>query len=227
MPSARQARSIVPSRPLQPGDKPKLVSDNDHVSYNEHGRIVQVNPGPCPNFRQSAGKVVQKAGCCLARTLLDRSASGHRHRKASRVTRTFEQPQAVVSEQLVQTRIDRFGQRIKSLRQDRGLTVRDLAARCGVAASTISKVENARMSPTYDIILRLALGLGAQMEALFVDEATSMRSGRRSVTRAGAGARVKAQHYDYEMLSADVSNKRFHPIVATIGMGESLSLIHI
>ncbi|SHJ13591.1 transcriptional regulator, XRE family with cupin sensor [Aureimonas altamirensis DSM 21988] len=139
------------------------------------------------------------------------------------MTRTFEQPQAVVSEQLVQTRIDRFGQRIKSLRQDRGLTVRDLAARCGVAASTISKVENARMSPTYDIILRLALGLGAQMEALFVDEATSMRSGRRSVTRAGAGARVKAQHYDYEMLSADVSNKRFHPIVATIGIGESIS----
>ncbi|WP_285295043.1 helix-turn-helix domain-containing protein [Aureimonas altamirensis] len=139
------------------------------------------------------------------------------------MTHTFEPPQPVVSAQLVQTRIDRFGQRIKSLRKDRGLTVRDLAARCGVAASTISKVENARMSPTYDIILRLALGLGAEMETLFVDEATSMRSGRRSVTRAGGGARIEAQHYDYEMLSADVSNKRFHPIVATIGMGESIS----
>nr|WP_285292261.1 XRE family transcriptional regulator [Aureimonas altamirensis] len=144
-------------------------------------------------------------------------------RKASSVTPTSEPHEAVVSAHLVQTRIDRFGQRIKSLRRDRGLTVRDLAARCGVAASTISKVENARMSPTYDIILRLALGLGVEMEALFVDEATGMRSGRRSVTRAGGGARVRAQHYDYEMLSADVSNKRFHPIVATIGKGETIS----
>lgn len=139
------------------------------------------------------------------------------------MTHTFEPKQAIVSALEVQTRIDRFGQRIKSLRRDRGLTVRDLAARCGVAASTISKVENARMSPTYDIILRLAIGLGADMEALFVDEATSMGSGRRSVTRAGGGARVTAQHYDYEMLSADVSNKRFHPIVASIGVGESIS----
>lgn len=96
------------------------------------------------------------------------------------------------------------------------MTIRDLAERSGTASSTISKVENAHMSPTYDNILRLAAGLGVNVETLFNDDATAMHAGRRGVTRAGDGAPVKARRYIYEMLCSDISNKMFVPIIATI-----------
>jgi DNA-binding XRE family transcriptional regulator len=49
-----------------------------------------------------------------------------------------------------------FGMRLRRLRQAAGLTLKDLAERAGLAISTISKIENDRMSPTYDVLLRLA-----------------------------------------------------------------------
>ena len=125
----------------------------------------------------------------------------------------------------IRQRIKGFGPRIKSLRQDRNLTVRDLAARCGLASSTISKIENDRMSPTYDSIVRLAAGLDMGPETLIDERASQMGAGRRSVTRAGEGIPVRTERYDYELLSADISSKHFFPIVATIPPGPATDQI--
>lgn len=128
-----------------------------------------------------------------------------------------QSPQAVFRlEEHVRRRMTDFGRHVRKLRTDRALTIRDLAARSGMASSTISKVENALMSPTYDNILRLAAGLDINVEMLFNEAATAMHAGRRSVTRAGEGVVVRARNYRYEMLSTDISNKKFVPIVATL-----------
>lgn len=116
----------------------------------------------------------------------------------------------------VRSRAADFGHRIRKLRLDRQMTIRDLAKRSGTASSTISKVENAQMSPTYDNILRLAVGLGVTVETLFNHDATAMHAGRRSITRAGEGARVRGRRYSYDMLCSDIANKMFVPIIATI-----------
>ena len=59
-----------------------------------------------------------------------------------------------------------FGPRLRRLRQGAGLTLKQLAERASLASSTISKIENDRMSPTYDVLLRLAGGLGIDLSSL-------------------------------------------------------------
>ena len=109
-----------------------------------------------------------------------------------------------------------FGQRIKQLRLERGLTLQQLAVKSGLATSTISKIEQSQLSPTYENILRLANGLEVDVAALFNPSPARMMSGRRSVTRAGQGDRLNSPQYDYEMLCADLSNKQFIPLLTTL-----------
>jgi transcriptional regulator with XRE-family HTH domain len=109
-----------------------------------------------------------------------------------------------------------FGGRIRAFRTGRGLTLQKLSDACGLAASTISKVEQNQISPTYENILRLADGLGVDVAELFSKGQSRMTSGRRSITRAGQGARLTTSQYGYEMLCADLSGKQFIPLLTTL-----------
>lgn len=97
-----------------------------------------------------------------------------------------------------------------------GLTLKELGMRAGIGFSTISKVEKGTMSPTYENILRLAQGLGIDVELLFTHETTDVGTGRRSVTAARGGVPQKTPAYIYEMLHTDLRNKKLIPIFATI-----------
>lgn len=56
---------------------------------------------------------------------------------------------------------------VRTLRLRAGLTLNELSRQAEVAASTISKIESGQLSPGYDIILRLADGLGVDVAELF------------------------------------------------------------
>lgn len=109
-----------------------------------------------------------------------------------------------------------FGARIKHFRTSLGLTMQQLAERAGLAVSTISKVEQGHLSPTYENILRLAEGLDVDVAELFNASPFRMTSGRRSVTRAGQGDRLNSEQYDYQMLCADLSRKQFIPLLTRL-----------
>lgn len=111
---------------------------------------------------------------------------------------------------------DGFGARIRHLRKDAGLTLRELSGRCGLAPSTISKVEQNQISPTYENILRLADGLGLEVAQLFIKGRNGSATGRRSVTRAGSGLTLATAQYDYELLCTDLTHKHFTPLLATV-----------
>lgn len=105
---------------------------------------------------------------------------------------------------------------VKALRTRSGLTLTELAERAELAISTISKIETGQLSPGYETIQRLAIGLDVDVAELFRPRVESISSGRRGVTRKGQGVRHRSKHYEYEALAADVSNKQFLPLVATI-----------
>jgi transcriptional regulator with XRE-family HTH domain len=109
-----------------------------------------------------------------------------------------------------------LGPALRQLRRAGGFTLQELSQRTGLASSTLSKIENNLISPTYDSILRLADGLQIDVAQLFDPGSIQMSLGRRSVTRDGRGASYKTDQYDYEMLCTDLSQKKFFPIVATI-----------
>ena len=109
-----------------------------------------------------------------------------------------------------------FGGRVRMLRRAQQLTLQQLSERSGLAISTLSKIENGQMSPTYERLLRLADGLRIDVAQLFSQAPRAMTSGRRSVTRHGQGAKLRSAQYEYEMLSADLSHKAFIPLVTSL-----------
>lgn len=121
-----------------------------------------------------------------------------------------------------------FGDIVRRLRQAGGLKLQELADRSGLALSTISKIENGLISPTYDTILRLADGLRVDTAELFRDRPDGQANGRRSITRRSEGLRRSTDQYDYEMLCADVANKPFTPLLTTLrahSIGEFPALV--
>lgn len=105
---------------------------------------------------------------------------------------------------------------LRRLRRQAGLTLQELGDRCGLASSTLSKIENGQMSPTYDTMLRVAGGLGLDMAELFTGGSPNDVGGRRTVTRRGQGVTRGTAQYSYEMLAAELSGKQFIPLLTTI-----------
>ncbi|WP_376961906.1 XRE family transcriptional regulator [Azospirillum sp. A26] len=105
---------------------------------------------------------------------------------------------------------------LKRLRAASRLTLQQLSERSGVSISTLSKIENGQLSPTYEKIAALASGLGVEVGELFGQNPKPTPLGRRSVTRAGDGAVHETDQYRYEAVNADLPGKRFVPLVTTI-----------
>ena len=114
----------------------------------------------------------------------------------------------------------RLGAALRALRKQKDWTLAEVSRRTGFSVPTLSKVENDRLSLSYDKLIRLSEGLGVDISQLFspVNGAASLPSitGRRSVNRAGDGELVSTHNYDYRYLSTDVTHKKFVPILTVL-----------
>ena len=63
--------------------------------------------------------------------------------------------------------------RLRSWRDEAGLTLQQLAERCGVATSTIQKIETRQMVPTIGVLLKIAEGLGKRASEFVRSEGSS------------------------------------------------------
>lgn len=52
-----------------------------------------------------------------------------------------------------------FGGRLKALREEAGLTQQQLADRLGIAATTITRLENGGRTPSWETVIRIAEAL--------------------------------------------------------------------
>lgn len=114
-----------------------------------------------------------------------------------------------------------LGQCLKAARQARGLTLKQVAERTGMALSTLSKVENGLMSLTYDKLLQLTSGLKMEIAELFNPAVAASAQGRpvtarRSISRAGQGQLITTKFYTYTYQCTDLIGKRMVPIVAEV-----------
>jgi transcriptional regulator with XRE-family HTH domain len=114
-----------------------------------------------------------------------------------------------------------LGQSLKATRQARGLTLKQVAERTGLALSTLSKVENGLMSLTYDKLLQLTAGLKMDIAELFNGAANRLErdrpvTARRSISRAGQGHVINTKFYTYIYQCMDLIGKRMVPILAEV-----------
>ncbi|TCP41003.1 helix-turn-helix domain-containing protein [Rhodovulum marinum] len=104
-----------------------------------------------------------------------------------------------------------LGQRVRELRTARGWTLEQAAQRAGLARSTLSKIENDQMSPTYDALKKLATGLGVSVPQLFTPMRGPRAGGRMAVTRTGEGAAHATATYEHELMAGALARKRMLP----------------
>ncbi len=111
---------------------------------------------------------------------------------------------------------DTLAKKLKLLRHQSGLTLKQLSERCGISVSTLSKIENSQLSPTYEKIAALARGLSVEVGELFCSQTHAAPLGRRSISLNGAGITHITRQYDYTLLHGELENKRVIPLVATL-----------
>lgn len=123
------------------------------------------------------------------------------------------------------TSVAAIGSRVRALREAGGLSLRDLAERCGVSAPMLSQVERGETSPTLQVAARIAHGLDLRLSQLLrLDE-----DGAVTIVRAGERRKGPAtvRGHRYEVLTpplpgqrAEVSRHVLAPGAATGGAGD-------
>jgi transcriptional regulator with XRE-family HTH domain len=112
-----------------------------------------------------------------------------------------------------------LGRRVRELRNKNGWSLKDVSARSGISYSTLSKVENNKLSLTYDKLILLSRGLGVDMRVLFDaalvpdDSAAPWVSARRSVSRHLQGDDIETPAYRLSFLFEELSHKRMEPLI--------------
>ena len=112
------------------------------------------------------------------------------------------------------------GAALKALRRKHGWTLAEVSKRTGLPVSTLSKIENDRMSPTFDKLARISTGLQIDIATLFGGDAGAdaqpAATARRCIVRAGEGKAIETKNYSHLYPAWDLLNKRIIPIVAEL-----------
>ncbi|OXX39544.1 MULTISPECIES: helix-turn-helix domain-containing protein [unclassified Vibrio] len=110
----------------------------------------------------------------------------------------------------------KLGQRIKEIRSKLGITLEEASQRTGLARSTLSKIENEQISPTYQAMQKLAHGLQIDMPQLFEPPKKIVATGRRDISRIGQGKPHPTPTYEHELLATQLSNKKMMPFKSRV-----------
>lgn len=108
---------------------------------------------------------------------------------------------------------------LRQIRSERNMTLAQVSERVGLPVSTLSKVETGKMSLSYEKLMKISRGLDIDITRLFQKEApepASRFSGRRSITRASEGPRIRTSTYGYVYPAADLLRKSLNPMVIDV-----------
>ncbi|MEM0976566.1 MAG: XRE family transcriptional regulator [Pseudomonadota bacterium] len=104
-----------------------------------------------------------------------------------------------------------LGMRVRQLRKERNWTLEQAAQEAGLARSTLSKIENDQMSPTFDAVKKLADGLGISVPQLFTPPKSEQVMARLSVTKQGTGREHVTATYEHDLLAPELKAKAMLP----------------
>jgi transcriptional regulator with XRE-family HTH domain len=114
----------------------------------------------------------------------------------------------------------RPGAALKALRRQHGWTLAEVSQRTGLPTSTLSKIENDKVSLSFDKLARLSTGLQIDIASLFRgangEDAQLGINGRRSIVRSGEGKSIETKNYSHLYPAWELLNKKIIPIVAEL-----------
>ena len=114
----------------------------------------------------------------------------------------------------------RIGERIKMIREDKGIELEELSQMTGLSPSVLLQIENHMESPSLGMFLKLSRALGVPLSAFFGEEGgedfTIVRKDeRRQVARYGSED-GSFYGYTYESLGYGMPERNMEPFIVTI-----------
>ncbi|UYF98392.1 MULTISPECIES: helix-turn-helix domain-containing protein [unclassified Halomonas] len=111
----------------------------------------------------------------------------------------------------------RLGARLKEIRLANTWTLEDVSRRTGIARSTLSKIENDQVSPTFSVVQKLTSGLAIDLPQLFTPpKREHYTMGRRDLTPKGKGQLHPTPTYEHELLGHQLAQKRMIPFKTVV-----------
>jgi len=94
-------------------------------------------------------------------------------------------PEVAAAQRRLQPKLD-LARQVLHLRLENGWTQKELAERAGTKQANISRLENAKLNPSVEMLQRVAYALGAELEVSFVlgDKAHPAPAGQAQVAPA-------------------------------------------
>ena len=114
----------------------------------------------------------------------------------------------------------RIGEKIRELREKKGLSLQDMANRTGYTSALLSQVENHLISPPLGALIKIAKALEVKVGTFFGEEpresyAIVRRDERKHISRYASKEGV-SYGYAYESLGFDKKDRQMEPFLVTL-----------
>ena len=121
--------------------------------------------------------------------------------------------------------LNRIGEKIRSLRVERDLSMEDVAEKSGISVAALTNMEKMELLPPLGHIVSLAKVFQVTVGDLFGDSGDSpfsiVRSDDRTRVNRFGSAETKACGYTYEGLGQQKRNRQMEPFLVTLNPAES------
>jgi transcriptional regulator with XRE-family HTH domain len=104
-----------------------------------------------------------------------------------------------------------IGIQLKAIRTKNKLTLEEASKLTKLARSTLSKIENEQISPTFTVMQKFAFGFNIELAQLFTKPRFLQALGRRDLTLCDTGKSIVTSTYEHELLATQFSNKKMIP----------------
>ncbi|PLR82296.1 hypothetical protein CVD25_05560 [Bacillus canaveralius] len=115
-----------------------------------------------------------------------------------------------------------FGKKIRTIREERGMTVKQLAELVECTPSFISQIEREMANPSINTLKKISVGLKVSLADLFEEESRSSDPGKKYIVRRNERKRFKSEieNTDIQLLtSSDIDSKTIEMHLLIVGPG--------
>lgn len=119
---------------------------------------------------------------------------------------------------MVEELVFNVGRKLRKVRGELGLSLRQLSEKVAVSPSTIQKIESNQISPTLATVLRIAKGLGKEIQ-FFLDQQHEPTSVVFIPKKHRQRIKAPDLNFGIELLTDGLSDQRFSPLMLSVPPG--------
>ena len=114
--------------------------------------------------------------------------------------------------------------RIRSIREEKGLSAEDVAGRAGLEREVVERIESEELTPPLGTLIKLAKALEMKMGTLLSSagarDYTVVRAGERKSFARHASDKSARKGYSYQHLAFDKGDRHMEPFLVTLSPGQ-------